>query len=65
MDEEGFVPSLVFQKLQKHVTNHDEVKVTPQCTVEFPLRGNNAQSNFRRRNLVHLGKVCPLQVSLK
>lgn len=42
MDREGFVPSLEFQKFQKHFTNHDEVKVTPQCTAEFPLGGKNA-----------------------
>ena len=42
MDEEGFVPSRVFPKLQKRFTNHDEVKVTPQCTAEFPLGGKNA-----------------------
>lgn len=55
-DEEGFVPSLEFQKLPKHFTNHDEVKLTWEKL--------NAQLNFKRRNLVHLRKAPPFRSSI-
>ena len=51
MDREGFVPSLEFQKFQKHFTNHDEVKVTTQCTAEFPLRGNLMHNRISREGI--------------